>query len=112
MTFSGSILTPRSAVLSWQAPLLEDRNGIIISYTINLTSLNTGLTQQLISTTTNLTLTNLAPFTTYTCIIAASTAIGLGPFSNTINIQTPETGKSNKIFFLACHVSFGWGIYL
>ena len=35
----------------------------------------------------------LTPFTTYEFTIAASTEVGLGPFSETISILTPEDGK-------------------
>ena len=92
-SFSATVLSARSVEASWQAPPPEDRNGVIIAYIINVTSLRTGLTRQMNSTTTSVTATNLAPFTTYICIIAASTAVGLGPFSTTITFRTLESGN-------------------
>ena len=95
--FTGGALTARSAVINWQTLPQEDRNGVIIGYIINITSLDTGLTQQHTSTATNITITGLAPFTTYICIVAATTAVGPGPFGTTIAIQTPETGEFNSL---------------
>ena len=37
--------------------------------------------------------TGLSPFTTYSCIVAAETSIGLGPFTQEYVITTPEDGK-------------------
>ena len=37
--------------------------------------------------------TGLSPFTTYSCIVAAETSIGLGPFTSAFSITTPEDGK-------------------
>ena len=37
--------------------------------------------------------TGLTPFTTYSCIVAAETSIGLGPFTSAFSITTPEDGK-------------------
>jgi len=54
----------------------------------------TGATFQLVSTTTSLTVFTLDPYTTYVCIIAAVTSVGIGPFSNPFTLSTPEDGKS------------------
>ena len=37
--------------------------------------------------------TGLTPFTTYSCIVAAETSIGPGPFTSAFSITTPEDGK-------------------
>ena len=47
---------------------------------------------QLISESTVLEIDTLAPFTTYSILIAASTSVGLGPFSTVLTVQTPEDG--------------------
>ena len=78
--------------ITWQPPPLPQQNGVITGYVINVTSLDTGLSQQLMSTATNLQVPNLTPFTNYVCIVAAKTAIGVGPFSTVVNVQTLEAG--------------------
>ena len=84
----------RSAIITWEPPRLTDQNGIIVLYTINVTVADSGELFQLTSTTTSLTVTTLRPFTSYFCIIAASTSVGIGPFSTVITLQTPEDGMS------------------
>ena len=71
---------------------MAQQNGIIILYTINVTVADSGEMFQLTSTTTSLTVSTLQPFTTYFCIIAASTPVGMGPFSTVVTLQTPEDG--------------------
>ena len=71
---------------------MAQQNGIIILYTINVTVADSGEMFQLTSTTTSLTVSTLQPFTTYFCIIAASTSVGMGSFSTVITLQTPEDG--------------------
>ena len=90
-------MTANNTQINWQPPSLLDQNGVITGYVINLTSLNTGISQQLTSTALTLQISNLTPFTNYVCIIAASTAIGMGPFSTVITIQTLEAGKKYSL---------------
>ena len=79
--------------LSWQLPLPEDRNGVIIGYTVSLSSVSSAETRRLTTTDTNLTVTSLSPYTTYECIVAAFTNIGEGPPSSIILVQTEETSR-------------------
>jgi receptor-type tyrosine-protein phosphatase Q len=89
-----TVLSSQSIEINWLPPLLPEQNGVIIGYIIVVTPLNTGISQQLITSVTNtLLVPNLAPFTTYVCIVAARTAIGRGPFSSVITVQTLEAGK-------------------
>jgi len=76
----------------WDLPLAEDRNGIIISYLINVTGIETGEQLQLTSDSESVNVTALTPYTTYFCIVAASTVVGTGPFSRGVSIQTLEAG--------------------
>ena len=76
----------------WEPPSPEDQNGLIVGYTINITDLETGERYQHLSTSTNITIGSLTPFTTYICIIAARTNIGIGPFSTVVTVQTLEDG--------------------
>ena len=84
----------RSVTFNWQAPLVEEQNGVIISYTINVTDVGRGQTiQRLVSSSqTSITVASLIPFTTYSCSIAASTSAGMGPFSTLLTLTTPEDG--------------------
>lgn len=52
----------------------------------------TGDSNEYETNTTNLEITNLTPYTSYAWAIAASTTVGRGPFSTTVNVITPEDG--------------------
>ena len=93
--FMAQSTSSRSAVLTWDPPNAEDQNGVIVEYTINVTAVETGEEFQFTSNTTIFTITTLRPFTTYLCTIAASTSIGLGPFSTVFTLRTPEDGESS-----------------
>ena len=82
--------TSRSLVLSWGLPLLQDSNGVIIDYTINITSSLGKSSFQVQSSATTYTITALRPFIAYTCVIAAHTTVGRGPFGGSVTLTTPE----------------------
>lgn len=85
------------ADLSWIPPLTDQQNGVITKYIINITDDDTREELPQVSTTyPSLTLNNLQPYTTYTCIIAAQTSAGPGPFSSTISFTTDEYGNQLK----------------
>lgn len=94
---SVSVLSSQRIEINWLPPLLPDQNGVITGYIIVVTPLITGISQQLITSVTNtLLVPNLAPFTTYVCIVAARTAQGRGPFSTVLTVQTLEAGKQQQ----------------
>ena len=80
-------------VLTWETPPPENLNGRVIGYSINVTKLLSGERQELFSNSTMLTVYNLQPYTVYTCISAAVTNAGHGPFSNVLQVETLEAGK-------------------
>ena len=82
-----------SAVLSWEAPPPEDRNGIVVGYAINVTKVQSGERMELFSNSTTLTVHNLQPYTLYLCVSAAVTNAGRGPVSDTVQFQTLEACK-------------------
>ena len=90
---SGSSTSPYSAFLSWNPPPLDQQNGDIIQYIVNVTHTDTLNTMQYITTVAYITITGLDPYTTYVCVVAAETAVGVGPFSHLYFIQTDETGN-------------------
>ena len=59
---------------------------------MNITGVQTGEQLQLTPQSQSVNVTGLTPYTTYLCIVAASTAIGPGPFSIQVVIRTPEAG--------------------
>ena len=81
-------------MLTWDPPFIQNQNGIIRDYIINVTALDTGVISQIITSDLNLTLDMLTPFSTYAFIVAARTSIGAGPFSTDLTIQTLEDGKT------------------
>ena len=85
--------SPSTVILEWDPPLQEDRNGVITGYLVNITEVESGKEFQFSSSTNSLSIDSLTPFTTYTCVIAATTIVGHGPYSNTIVVLTPEDGK-------------------
>ena len=101
-TFVAQSTSSPSPVLTWDPPNAEDQNGVIIEYTINVTAVETGEEFLLTSDTTMSTVTTLRPFTTYLCIIAASTSIGLGPFSTVFTLRTPEDGEGHSVYTIVC----------
>ena len=84
--------------LAWQLPRPEHRNGIIIGYTVSLSSVSSAETRRVTTTDTNLTVTSLSPYTIYECVVAAYTSIGDGPPSSIILVRTDETSR----FFFSC----------
>ena len=93
LDFAVTITSSTSAYLTWSPPNYEEQNGVIIMYVINVTVQETGEHFQVTSNTTSLEVTNLKPYRTYVCIIAAATSVDLGPFSMSVTVKTPEDGK-------------------
>ena len=87
-------VTSTSVRVVWESPLIQERNGKIVGYTLEVTRIGTGSVYQLTSDEASLNITGLAPFTKYSIVIAARTAIGTGPFSVVITVCTEEDGES------------------
>ncbi|XP_019851153.1 PREDICTED: uncharacterized protein LOC105312503 [Amphimedon queenslandica] len=74
---------PRNVTLTWTAPALIDQNGAPVGY--NLTCINTngvsvnGLSPTQSSTNTMFTITDVMPFTGYTCSLSFINVVGEGP---------------------------------
>ena len=89
----------REATITWQLPVFEDQNGVIVYYQLiasqsqfNISDINVDIN------TTSHTLTNLEEHVEYIFMVAAATRIGVGPFSSPMNFTTLEDGM--KAFFL------------
>ena len=81
-----------SMTMTWTPPAIENQNGIITGYVINITAMNRLETFQLLVASNTLYIDSLVPFTTYVCIIAAHTSVGLGPYSTAVFVTTDEDG--------------------
>ena len=87
----GSAVNSTTIYLQWQPPLLTDQNGVIRSYLINISVVETGTLLQLTSQTNARNISGLHPFYTYTLTVAAVT-IGPGPYGLVLTVQMPEDG--------------------
>ena len=67
-------------IFSWQPPAPENRNGAIISYTLSCTSDGESSITLMLIAILEISL-YASPDTTFTCQIAASTSVGIGPYS-------------------------------
>ena len=77
---------------SWNQPAEDQRNGEIISYAlICTTDGETVIDITLNPSATEITLDLFAPLTSYSCSVAASTAVGIGPYTTPINVTTEGT---------------------
>lgn len=97
LNFVATSTDPRSIVLRWDPPPPEDRNGPITNYIINVTVVETRETFDINTTSTTFRLERLTPYTTYRFTIAASTEVGLGPFSALFTERTPEDGVLESV---------------
>ena len=101
LNFVATADSSTSMVLIWEAPLIYERNGIIISYTVTLVS--GGNSSTFVTSDEMLTLGRLRPFTSYMLTVSASTSVGSGPSTVTITVTTPEDGKTVHNLFTCNH---------
>ena len=87
-----SVVSSTSINLTWSPPPSNDINGVITEYHIIITEVITGREINLTSTTTSLVAVGLHPYYVYKCIIRAFT-VESGPYSEAVNITTPEDGE-------------------
>ena len=106
----GNATDPYSINMTWSPPALEEQSGDIIRYVINVTHADTLETNQYYTSLTHIHITGLDPYTTYVCVVAAETSVGIGPFSYLYFIQTPEAGKFQVSLLLNIQytISPGW----
>lgn len=90
-------------VIAWDHPPKEGRNGIIVSYTVRITSKYNSRTVTTSNNDTNISVHNLLTLTNYSIQIAASTTIGIGPFSNPVwSITSKLTHVTNHVNVHIC----------
>lgn len=96
-------MTAFSVSLSWNPPPVEQQNGFIRQYIVSIVQTEIGLDLRLTSNITEVTVGDLQPSYEYTCRVAAQT-VGVGPFSEDIQVILPESGMSIlNLHFLKVH---------
>ena len=78
--------------LTWDPPTAANQNGIIQTYIINITILESEENVRLMSNGTQINLEMLHPYYTYSFVISAVT-IGPGPPSSAYSVTTDEERK-------------------
>ena len=91
------IVNSTTVLITWQPPPLSDQNGIIITYVVNISlEVNDTVPEQYITSSLNVMVVGLHPFSAYVVAVAAETGVGRGPFSS-FTIHTPEDGKGYSV---------------
>ena len=84
--------TSRSLTITWNPPPFEDTNGAIQYYTVRVREVETNTSFPLRNTfTRQITYTQLHPYYTYQCSVAAYT-VGYGPYTRPITVQLAQEG--------------------
>ena len=83
----------RTATVTWLPPPLEQQNGQIVYYILIITDSQLGSNSEINSTTTSFMATGLKEYNNYSCIVAAATTVGLGPYSLPVRFTTQQGGK-------------------
>ena len=89
----GIVVNSSTIVLNWKPPDIDDQNGIVRYYVVNVIELQTANIFPFIANATSLSITSLHPSYTYELTVSAAT-IGPGPFSPALTIQTAEAGRN------------------
>jgi len=97
---SATPVNSTSVTISWDPPLPEIQNGVIVAYAINLTTVGgSGNISEYSSDRNNITVVLLNPFTTYVYTVAAQTSVGTGPFTNSFTVMTLEDGMFTALLY-------------
>ena len=75
-------ISQRQVIFSWSPPLVAQRNGLIISYTLSCSPSPTSL-PQFPSQSGLLMVTGFSPDTSYSCSVVANNSLGSGPPAHT-----------------------------
>ena len=102
-----SALTSRTLNITWQFPITKEQNGVLINNTVlledgdNVNGYN--FVKEEDTEALGIVLEKLLPFHLYSVRVAASTQVGLGPYTARVFIEMPEEGKFDP---LSCAVKF------
>ena len=90
-------VTANSISFSWHPPLIHLRNGNITHYSLRCSYYNfTHFTssEHFLIQDTSYSLSNLLPYTNYSCNVSASTSVGEGSSTGNIVTRTDEDSKT------------------
>jgi len=93
---TGHAVSSSSIFITWMSPMLENLNGNLRGFEINVTEIESQSTFTLQVKEEKHLISFLHPYYSYMFAIAAVT-IGKGPFSSSITVETPEDGKQKLI---------------
>ena len=88
-----NITSVYTASVSWAPPPADEQNGVIRSYTVRLTNVVTRERSEFTTTSTSYQLSSLQANTQYGVMVAASTRVGTGPFSQSVALETGTTSE-------------------
>ena len=91
VSVNGYAINATSIFLGWEPPPNDTHNGIIRSYQINCTEVDTGESFSVMSVPTEAILVDLHPAYMYTCKVSAVT-VESGVFSGNITVLTEDAG--------------------
>lgn len=83
-------ISPTSLNITWIPPDIDDRNGILLNYTITYTSSLDGQNNVMTTPDTDILLTGLDEFTEYLIVVNATTSKGTGPGAETTVLTQPD----------------------
>jgi hypothetical protein len=99
LNISLEALTPRSLLVGWQPPPATEQNGKLTNYTIIIQERaedgeedGSGYVREEMTEEEEFIVEGLQPFHLYSVSMAASTAVGVGPYSVELLIEMPEAG--------------------
>lgn len=88
----GSANSSETIFVNWSPPPFEHQNGMIRSYVLNVTEMETGISTIHTTFDTSIALFSLHPFYNYKIMVSAVTIAG-GPFSQPIIVRTNPDGE-------------------
>lgn len=94
-SFTVTVQSSRSLLLSWTPPPEENRGGTIQGYRVDILEVETGTRQQYTTgqSVKRYQATMLHPYYNYQCKVAAYNSAGTGPYTSVVSRTTLEDGK-------------------
>ena len=93
---------PESLYISWEPPPKIDQNGPITDYVILYSRVGSNVIDDIITSRSTYTITELFPFVNYSVEIAAMNVNGTGPFSDPVIELSGDEGKEIMLWLLVC----------
>ena len=87
-----TVTNTTTLTLQWLPPAQRFQNGVIRSYSVNITEVLTGRQMHFNTSSTSLAVPSLQPYYEYEYTVAAYT-VSVGPYSAVNRVQMPEEGE-------------------